>query len=153
MEVKLMGRKKWEFEGGKDCCTKKRNVLGEQDVQKLNDSAEEKVHKEKAIFIDSVWKEEVISNEAAISNEEDGITYPKSRDEQLLNQPSEWTAENIDKVARAVKLNPLAENASVFWNIYKGPFNAISYNDPLRMMILKAKRSYSAYITRFPAQF
>lgn len=145
MEVKLMGRKKWEFEGGKDCCTKKRNGLGEQDVQKLNDSEKEKVHKEEAIFIGADWKEEEISNEEAISNEEDGTNYPKSRDEQLLNHPSEWTAENIDKVARAVKLNPLAENASVFWNIYKGPFNALPYNDPLRIMILKAKRSYSAY--------
>ena len=54
-----MGRKKWEFEGGKDCCTKKRNGLGEQEVQKLTDNAEEKVHEEKAIFIGAVWKEEV----------------------------------------------------------------------------------------------
>lgn len=134
-----MGRKKWKLEGGTRCCTKKRNCLEEQEVQKLNDSAGEGSGEEKTFLSGSVWSGE------SIGNEENEKKYSKSRDEQLLNHPSDWTTENIDEVAKAVKLNPLAENASVFWNTYKGPFNDIFYNDPLRAIILKAKRSYSAY--------
>lgn len=134
-----MGRKNWELEGEKECSTKKSDYLEEQEVRKLNDH-EVKENGEKKIFFTASNQDK-----AYVKNKRDETNYPKSRNEQLINHPSDWTMENIDEVAKTVKLNPLMESASVFWNIYHDPFNAIPCNEPLRTIILKAKRSYSAY--------
>ena len=79
-----MGRKNWELEGEKECSTKKSDCLEEQEVQKLN-YHQVKENGEKKIFFNAPDR-----NKVYIKSERDETNYPKSRNEQLINHPSDW---------------------------------------------------------------
>lgn len=117
-----MGRKEWKQKGEGKYCKEEKAYLEEQEVRKPEYPADEK----------------------------NGQNQGKSRgskvgDNSLLNHPSEWTAKNIDEVAAAVREDPQSEGATVFWNVYRGPFSDIPCNEPLRSIIIKARKSYSTY--------
>ena len=63
----------------------------------------------------------------------------------VLENPSTWTVSSLDRVAEAVRANPFAEYAPAFWNTYKGPFSDIPCNEPLRSVIIRAKKSHPTY--------
>ncbi len=63
----------------------------------------------------------------------------------VLEDPSTWTVSSLDQVAEAVRANPSARYAPAFWNTYRGPFSDIPCNEPLRSVIIRAKRSHPTY--------
>ena len=65
--------------------------------------------------------------------------------ELVLNDPATWAVSNLDLVAETVRDNPFVEYAQVFWNTYQGPFSDIPCNEPLRSVIIRAKRSHPTY--------
>ena len=117
-----MGRKDWEQRGEGKHCKGEKGYLEEQEVRKPEYSPDEKTRQNQRKTKGS-----------------------KAWDNSLLNRPSEWTVRNIDEVAAAVREDPQAEGASAFWNVYRGPFSDIPCNEPLRFIIIKARRSYATY--------
>ncbi len=117
-----MGRKERKQKGKENYCRGEMAYLEEQEARKLEyppDKENEKNQRK--------------------------VRGSKARDNSLLNRPSEWTAKNIDEVAAVVREDPRAEGASAFWNVYRGPFSDIPCNEPLRSIIIKARKSYSTY--------
>ena len=84
-----MGRKNWKLEGEQECSAKKSDCLEEQEVRKLNDH-EVKENREKKIFFTASNQDKVYAK-----NKRDETNYPKSRNEQLINHPSDWTTDKL----------------------------------------------------------
>ena len=118
-----MGKEQCHQDKEKECCASRRCYIEEPGTRKIKGNAKEKTKRNQ------------------------DRKHTGENEEFQLNNPLTWTINNIDKVAEAVKLNPKEEYTSIFWNTYKGSFSDIPCNEPLREIILKAKKSHSTYHT------